>query len=115
MQIIHRSVGEPAEGSLTRIHVSTQREFISFSLYSSEGIESTAKYEWDPQGSIRCSPTEVSASTIVLLWRLISLLLGVQLCRGSKDNSINLSHPFLLVDFYMLLLALVAWSTRLII
>ena len=29
MQIIHRSVGEPAEGSLTRIHVSTNENLFS--------------------------------------------------------------------------------------
>ena len=29
MQIIHRSVGEPAEGSLTRIHVSTNENSFS--------------------------------------------------------------------------------------
>jgi hypothetical protein len=30
MQITHRSVGEPAEGSLTRIHVINQSELFSY-------------------------------------------------------------------------------------
>jgi hypothetical protein len=39
MQIIHRSVGEPAEGSLTRIHVSTNRAFVfNLSLLWNMGV-----------------------------------------------------------------------------
>jgi hypothetical protein len=44
MQITHRSVGEPAEGSLTRIHVINQSELFSQSPSRAEVVRVSQKH-----------------------------------------------------------------------
>lgn len=101
MQFIHRSVGEPAEGSLTRYPYVNQWESFSHSLHGEwagfvevlEGIASAISLY------LLFLHTEMFAKTLYLLWRLISPELPFHW--ELVGNYINLFH-LLLVDFYML-------------
>ena len=85
MQFIHRSVGEPAEGSLTRYPYVNQRELFSPSLCGRlSGVRRDV--ERDCFGSLVSAfyfcVTEMSSKTLYLSWGLISprALLSRELC-----------------------------------
>ena len=102
MQIIHRSVGEPAEGSLTRYPYVNQLWIVFNPPFDLEwaGFVEVLKGIASVIGLyLLFYSTEMSYTTLYLCWRLISLALSFHV--ELVGNYINLFH-LLLVDFYML-------------
>ena len=88
MQIIHRSVGEPAEGSLTRIHVSTQSERVFILPHGqwTNRVDREVRVELARANSLFTNWGSQGPRRLHYCWGYFLYYWGSQLCHGSKEQ-----------------------------